>query len=80
MLDGLNGSLIVSASIGSEEWKLRVAESKFSAVKGFGLNPRGKLMLTDHGDEVWYRNFDIHPLLTFAPNSGSSSAAAPHEP
>ena len=53
----LNGARIVSATVGDDEWKKRVAESKFSDAKDFSLNERGKLMLTDHGSEVWYRNF-----------------------
>lgn len=53
----LNGQLIVSATVGDEDWQRRVAASKFNDVPDFGLNPRGKLMLTDHGSEVWYRNF-----------------------
>src|SRR5438132_1328954 len=53
----LNRQLIVSATVGDEEWQRRVAASKFNDVPDFSLNPRGKLMLTDHGSEVWYRNF-----------------------
>jgi hypothetical protein len=57
----LNGALIVSATVGDEEWKRRVAASKFSDVNDFSLSPRGKIMLTDHGSEVWYRNFVFVP-------------------
>jgi hypothetical protein len=57
----LNGEKIVSATIGDEEWKRRVAASKFNDVSDFSLQPRGKLMLTDHGSEVWYRNFVFEP-------------------
>lgn len=56
----MNQQLIVTATIGSDEWKSRVAESKFSDIKDFALNPRGKLMLTDHGGEVWYRKLELH--------------------
>lgn len=58
----LNNRLIVSITIGSDEWKSRVAQSKFSEFKEFALNRRGKIMLTDHGSEVWYRNFEFHPV------------------
>ena len=34
-----------------------LARSKFSDAPDFSLDERGKLMLTDHGSEVWYRNF-----------------------
>lgn len=57
----LNGQLIVSATVGDEEWQRRIAASKFNDAKDFSLNPRGKLMLTDHGSEVWYRNFVFKP-------------------
>jgi len=53
----LNGKLIVSATVGDEEWERRIAASKFNDAPDFSRNPRGKLMLTDHGSEVWYRNF-----------------------
>jgi hypothetical protein len=53
----LNGEKIVSALLGEEDWKKRLASSKFSETKGFGESPRGRIMLTDHGSEVWYRNF-----------------------
>ncbi len=55
----LNGQLIASASIGNAEWEKRVAESKFNDVPDFGRNARGRIMLTDHGAEVWYRNLKI---------------------
>jgi hypothetical protein len=57
----LNGSKIVSATIGDEQWQRRVAQSKFNDVSDFSRNPRGKIMLTDHGSEVWYRNFVFEP-------------------
>jgi acetyl esterase/lipase len=53
----LNGAKIVSATVGDAEWKRRVASSKFSDVADFALEPQGRIMLTDHGSEVWYRNF-----------------------
>jgi hypothetical protein len=58
----LNGQLIVSATIGSPDWKKRLAESKFSDIDDFATNRYGKIMLTDHGSEVWYRNFEFYPL------------------
>lgn len=55
----LNGKIIVAVTIGSEEWNQRVADSKFNEYEGFALNRRGKIMLTDHGSQVWYRNFKL---------------------
>jgi hypothetical protein len=58
----LNGRQLLSATVGSRDWKERVAISKFSDVDGFGQNARGRIMLTDHGSEVWFRNFKLELL------------------
>ncbi len=58
----LNGHLLVQATVGSHEWQRRIAESKFADAEGFGENRYGRIMLTDHGDEVWYRNVFLRPL------------------
>ena len=34
----------------------------YAAWKKFGTNPRGHVVLQDHGDEVWYRNVRIKSL------------------
>ena len=57
----LNGQLIVAATVGDEEWQRRIAASKFTEAQDFSRNARGKIMLTDHGSEVWYRNFVFEP-------------------
>lgn len=57
----LNGKLIVIANIGDDEWEKRLKASKFNEHPDFSRQPRGKLMLTDHGSEVWYRNFVFEP-------------------
>ena len=57
----LNGELIASAKVGDDEWDQRVAGSKFSDAEGFSRNRFGRIMLTDHGAEVWYRNFKLKP-------------------
>jgi hypothetical protein len=61
----VNGRKIMSAEVGSPEWDKRVASSKFSGDSGFGRNRLGRIMLTDHGAEVWYRNVVIRrPIAT----------------
>ena len=57
-----DGKLIVSATVGDEQWKKNVAKSKFSDDEKFGENAYGKIMLTDHNSEVWYRNLKLQPL------------------
>jgi len=58
----LNGHLIVLAHVGNPEWNRRIADSKFAEVDGFGRNGVGRIMLTDHRSEVWYRNIHLTPL------------------
>jgi len=58
----LNGEMVASAVIGSADWMKHVAESKFDDVKDFALNPRGKIMLTDHSTEVTFRNMKFEVL------------------
>lgn len=65
----LNGQKIVSATIGDDEWQKRVAASKFNEYPEFARNRRGKLMITDHGGEVWYRNFVFKTGDDAAPSS-----------
>ena len=55
----LNGGLVVSANAGSLDWLQRVAASKFAPYPGWGQNRVGRLMLQDHGNEVWYRNLRL---------------------
>ena len=58
----LNGVCVVSAMVGDAEWERRVAESKFNDVDGFSKNRMGRMMLTDHGSQVWYRDFEFRNL------------------
>lgn len=58
----LNGEKIVEVTVGDAEWKRRVAASKFAKNEGFGANRLGKIMLTDHGNDVWYKNLKLTPL------------------
>lgn len=58
----LNGEKIVEAEIGSEDWVRRVARSKFNKYDGFAKTARSKLMLQDHGSEVWFRKITLRPL------------------
>lgn len=60
----LNGQLILKVLVGSHEWHCRIADSKFDDDPGFGQNRFGRLMLTDHGSEVWYRIHEFEELPT----------------
>jgi len=55
----LNGKKVVEYERGSEAFLKARAKSKFKTVEDFGLIEEGYIMLTDHGDEVAYRNIRI---------------------
>ena len=58
----LNGERIVTAEIRSPEWYDRVVKSKFAVNAAFGENAIGRLMLTEHGSDAWFRNIRFTPL------------------
>lgn len=58
----LNGERIVAYTLGSEEWRRLVRESKFNEWPMYGMARRGHIGLQDHGDPVWYRNLRIRSL------------------
>ncbi len=58
----LNGNLVVQAEQGSDDWKERLAKSKFHDWEKFATVRTGHICLQDHGNEVWYRNITIRRL------------------
>ncbi|ASZ14764.1 DUF1080 domain-containing protein [Chitinophaga pendula] len=58
----LNGVKTVETTIGTDEWKELVTNSKFKTWSGFGTFPKGHIALQDHGDKVSYRNIKIRTL------------------
>ena len=57
----LNGRRLLVADMGSDDWKQRIAASKFTEVEDFGRGP-GHISLQDHGGEVWFRSIKLRPL------------------
>jgi hypothetical protein len=58
----LNGQRFASYELGSEEWKEKVAASKFAAWPEYGKAVTGYIGLQDHGDRVAFRNIKIRVL------------------
>jgi hypothetical protein len=55
----LNGVKVVEYELWSDEWRARVAASKFREWPAFGMSRRGHIVLQDHTDLVAYRNIRI---------------------
>ncbi len=58
----LNGERIVEYELESDDWKQRIAESKWIDMPNYGKEASGHISLQDHGDPVWYRNIRIRRL------------------
>lgn len=58
----LNGTNTVSTMLWDDNWKKLVAGSKFKAMPGFGTYKKGKIVLQDHGNMVWFRNIKIKEI------------------
>lgn len=58
----INGAKVLEMDTASDAWKTAHAKSKFKDVPNFAQNPKGRIMLQDHGDEVWFRNLTIKEL------------------
>ncbi len=58
----LNGAKVLEYELGSPAVKQAVAASKFKNTAKFGEKVPGHIMLTDHGDEAWFRNLKIREL------------------
>lgn len=58
----MNGTLYYTFNKGSEDWKKRVAASKFAKFPKFGTFTKGHISLQDHGDEVAFRNIKVREI------------------
>ena len=57
-----NGKKVCEYTRGSDDFKQRVAKSKFKDSPKFGTLTKGYIALQDHGAEVQFRNIKIRPL------------------
>jgi len=58
----LNGVQVLNAEVGSDAWNAAKAKSKFKQRDGFAVPAPGRILLQDHGGEVWFRSIRLREL------------------
>ncbi len=58
----LNGWKMLEYQRGAQYYYALVAKSKYAQWPNFGMSPKGRLLLQDHGNEVWFRSLKIQEL------------------
>ena len=58
----LNGKKVVSATMGSAEWKALIPKSMWKDHPQFGTFRKGHIGLQDHGDGISFRNIKLRKL------------------
>lgn len=58
----LNGQSLYKIVLWDDKWRETIAKTKFTYWPEFGTFHKGKIVLQDHGHEVWYRNIRIKKL------------------
>ncbi len=58
----LNGKMILAFDTAGPEYLKAVSKSKFKDLDKFAQNPKGRIMLQDHGDQVWFRSITLTKL------------------
>ncbi|MCH7910945.1 MAG: DUF1080 domain-containing protein [Candidatus Hydrogenedentes bacterium] len=58
----LNGVKLLEYELASDDWKKRIAASKFRSKPKFAQAMKGHICLQDHSDRIEFRNIKIRPL------------------
>ncbi|MBO6574497.1 MAG: DUF1080 domain-containing protein [Rhodothermales bacterium] len=58
----LNGEMVVSYELYSDDWNERLANSKWTDFPEYGRRMSGVIAFQDHDDPVYYRNIRVKPL------------------
>ncbi|MDD4590417.1 MAG: sialate O-acetylesterase [Parabacteroides sp.] len=55
----VNGTIVLQCQTGFDDWKAKVADSKWRDNPYFMKSPFGHIDFQNHGSEVWYKNIKI---------------------
>ena len=58
----LNGKKVVDFDLRTPRMNSLLAKSKYRNIKNFAKRRAGHIVLQDHGDEVYFRNFRIRKI------------------
>jgi hypothetical protein len=58
----VNGEIVMQCDMNSEDYKEKVANSKWHDDPYFGKSPFGHIDFQNHGAQVWYKNVKIKRL------------------
>ncbi|MDR6562129.1 MULTISPECIES: DUF1080 domain-containing protein [unclassified Arcicella] len=58
----LNGKKVLEFERNSDEYKRLITLSKYKDLSNFGIGEKGRILLQNHGDQVFFRNIKIRDL------------------
>lgn len=58
----LNGQHTLSTTLWDDNWKELINNSRFKNMDDYGTYKKGKIVLQDHGSDVWFRNIMIRKI------------------
>jgi hypothetical protein len=58
----MNGQKVLTTSLWDDHWEELIENSKFKKMEDYGIYKKGRIVLQDHGSDVWFRNIMIRKL------------------
>ncbi len=58
----LNGEKVLDVETDTDDWLKRIEKTKFGPIEDIFQNPKGRIMIQDHGNKVWFRNIEIRQI------------------